>query len=337
MRNIWIGFAVATVALGQTAAQVERRLEVKNAPTDQAFMEMANGVRTVIEIRDFSANGAQRTITMHGTPEQVAGAEWLFQQLDQPIGNAENDGAQFKMDEVVGPQKQPIEGVIRVFHFKNPANVQDFVEIANAIRTVTETRRLFTYSPSMAMMIRDTPDKAAAIEWLVGQLDKPANQPNSGDGGGYAGLTDKLGDTPTRVFYVKGAKNAQDLISIANAIRSAAGLRRLFTVNAQRAIILRDYPDTVATAEWLLNQLDQPPAQTSSSDEYRIPGATDESVRVFHLASADLLQQFKSGAAEAIGSGGIFVFDTPRVVMLRGNTSQLAVATQLINDLQAQH
>lgn len=187
------------------------------------------------------------------------------------------------------------------------------------------------------MMIRDTPDKAAATEWLVGQLDKPANQPSGGDGGGFSGLTDKLGDTPTRVFYVKTAKNPQELVSIANAVRSTAGIRRLFTVSAQRAIILRDYPDTVATVEWLLNQLDQPPAQTPSSEEYRLPGATDESVRVFHLASGDLLQQFRSGAGEAIGSGGIFVFDTPRVVMLRGNTSQLAVATQLIHDLDAPH
>jgi len=336
MRSIWIGFALATVALGQTVAQVERRLEIKNAPTDQAFMEMANGIRTLMEIRDLSANAAQRAITMHATADQVAGAEWLAQQLDQPIGNAGSSSDQFKMDEA-GPKGQPIQDVVRVFNFKNPANVQEFVEIANGIRTVTETRRLFTYNANMAMMIRDTPDKAAAIEWLVGQLDKPANQPKDSDGGGYSGLTDKLGDTPTRVFYIKTAKNPQELINIANAVRSTAQIRRLFTVNAQRAIILRDYPDTVATVEWLLNQLDQPPAQTPSSEEYRIPGATDESVRVFHLASADLLQQFKSGAAEAIGSGGIFVFDTPRVVMLRGNTSQLAVATQLINDLQAQH
>ncbi len=336
MRNIWIGFALATVALGQTVAQVERRLEVKNAPTDQAFMEMANGIRTVMEIQGLSAAAAQRTITLHATPEQVDGAEWLLQQLDLPAGSSGNDGAQFKMDEL-GPQKQPIEGVVRVFHFKNPATVQDFVEIANAIRTVTETRRLFTYNATMAMMIRDTPDKAAAIEWLVGQLDKPSDQPKDGDGGGYTGLTDSRGDTPTRVFYVKTAKNPQEFVSVANAVRSTAQIRRLFTVNAQRAIILRDYPDTVATVEWLLNQLDQPPASTSSSDEYRIPNATDESVRVFHLANPDLLQQFKSGAAEAIGSGGIFVFDTPRVVMLRGSTSQLAVATQLINALDGQH
>lgn len=61
----------------------------------------------------------------------------------------------------------------RVFYLPNAGTVQEFQEIANALRTVAEIRRVFTYNAGRAMVVRGTPDEIAFVEKLVHDLDKP--------------------------------------------------------------------------------------------------------------------------------------------------------------------
>ncbi len=63
--------------------------------------------------------------------------------------------------------------VVRVFYMPNAGTVQEFQEIANALRTVAEIRRVFTYNAGRAMIVRGTPDEVALVEKLVHDLDKP--------------------------------------------------------------------------------------------------------------------------------------------------------------------
>ena len=63
--------------------------------------------------------------------------------------------------------------VARVFYVPNASTVQEFQEIANGIRTITEIRRLFTYNAGRAIMVRGTADQVALVEKLVNDLDKP--------------------------------------------------------------------------------------------------------------------------------------------------------------------
>jgi general secretion pathway protein D len=65
------------------------------------------------------------------------------------------------------------DDVVKVFYVKNATSVQEFQEIATAIRTVAEIRRVFTYNAQRAMIVRDTVDKVALAEKLVQDLDKP--------------------------------------------------------------------------------------------------------------------------------------------------------------------
>lgn len=62
---------------------------------------------------------------------------------------------------------------LRVFYLPNSYTVQEFQEIANAMRTVAEIRRVFTYNGGRAMIVRGTPDEIAFVEKLVHDLDKP--------------------------------------------------------------------------------------------------------------------------------------------------------------------
>lgn len=68
------------------------------------------------------------------------------------------------------------DNVVKVFYLTNATSVQEFQEIATAIRTVAEIRRVFTYNAQKAMVVRGTPDQVALAEKLVRDLDKPKSE-----------------------------------------------------------------------------------------------------------------------------------------------------------------
>lgn len=336
--SILLVFALAlpTAMFGQTPAgqMEERTMRLTYAGTAQDFQEIAALVRTITEIRNLSADYGQMSIKVQGTAEQVGLAEWLVQKLDRPLNEQTNDSSEYNGLTSLDAKKQPVDEVARVFYLNNATTAQDFQEIVNAIRTVTETRRVFTYNSAKAMAARGTPEQMGMIEWLVSDLNQPANQPKSSGPHEYRAPD---GDV-TRVFYLTHAKSPQDLQALASAVRSAADIRRMFTYNAARAIIMRSAAadrvpadQQVAMAEWLVKQLDQPPSPSQTSEEHRVPGGTDDLVRVFHVTKASTIQAFKQSAG---GNARVFTLDTPRIVMLRGSESQLAVATQLMQQVE---
>ncbi len=65
------------------------------------------------------------------------------------------------------------EQVVKVFYLKNITKVQELQEIATAVRSVTDIRRLFTYNSQNAILVRGEADKVALAEKLIHDLDKP--------------------------------------------------------------------------------------------------------------------------------------------------------------------
>ncbi len=68
-------------------------------------------------------------------------------------------------------------------------------------------------------------------------------------------------DEVLKVFYVTNATSAQEFQEIATAIRSVADIRRVFTYNAQKALVVRGTVDAVALAEKMVHDLDKPKAE----------------------------------------------------------------------------
>jgi general secretion pathway protein D len=68
-------------------------------------------------------------------------------------------------------------------------------------------------------------------------------------------------DYVVKVFYLQNITTVQELQEIAVSIRSVTDIRRLFTYNAQNAILIRATADQVALAEKLLQDLDKPKAE----------------------------------------------------------------------------
>jgi hypothetical protein len=341
MRTKAIGFIVAALlavtAFGQatpgqntTPGMQEVQFHLTHTATVQEFQEIANLARTIAEIRDVSTDNTQMLLNVLGTPEQNDLAAWLVKNLDQPVG-----GTVFPVSEYKGLSD---DTVVQILYLPHTATVQEFQEAANATRTVTEIRRMFTYNDGRALAVRATPDQVAMAEWTIQQLDQAAAAQASAqtlqNSQEYsAGSNDVM-----RVLYLTNAKTTQDFQEIANAIRTTTEIRRLFTVNATRAMTVRGTPEEMAMVEWLAGELDTPAgAQPSqASKEYRVPGAADDVMRVFYLPSAQSVQDFQ-GVVNAVRSAtqirSVFTYNAQRAVAIRGTANQLALAENMIHDL----
>jgi general secretion pathway protein D len=65
-------------------------------------------------------------------------------------------------------------------------------------------------------------------------------------------------DNVVKVFYLQNITSVQELNEITTAVRSVTEIRRLYTFNAQNAVIARGTVDQVALVEKLLTDLDKP-------------------------------------------------------------------------------
>lgn len=68
-------------------------------------------------------------------------------------------------------------------------------------------------------------------------------------------------DEVVKVFYVTNATSVQEFQEIATTIRTVAEIRRVFTYNAQKALIVRGTADQVALTEKLIHDLDKPKSE----------------------------------------------------------------------------
>jgi general secretion pathway protein D len=68
------------------------------------------------------------------------------------------------------------DNVVKVFYLQNITSVQELQEIATAVRSVTEIRRLFTYNAQNAILVRGTVDQVTLAEKLLQDLDKPKSE-----------------------------------------------------------------------------------------------------------------------------------------------------------------
>src|SRR6185295_13258515 len=82
----------------------------------------------------------------------------------------------FVAEDNVTKRRDYEDDVVKVFYVTNVTSVQEFQEIATAIRTVAEIRRVFTYNAQKAMIVRGTVDQVALTEKLIHDLDKPKSE-----------------------------------------------------------------------------------------------------------------------------------------------------------------
>ncbi len=308
------------VTLGQTPAATTQVFTFRHTDTVQDFQEVCNLIRIATTIRDASTDNAQKTLILSGTADQLALAGWLYKELDK---------APQSQDLSVQEYRASSDDVIHLYYLTNTATVQAFQEIANVVRTATQIRNAFTYNAPRALAVRGAGDQIALADWLVNELNQPVQQSHSQSPHEYQ-MPGSNGDL-VRVFYLSNTKTVQDFQEVSNLLRTTTDIKSAFTYNEPKALTLRGTGDQIALAAWLINELN-----TSGQDEYRVPNASDDVVRVFYMPHTATVQDFQ-GIANAIRSATnirmALTYNAQRALALRGTVSQLALAERLAKDL----
>jgi hypothetical protein len=287
-------------------------------------------VRTVSDIRDVKLDAAQKSMSVSGTPAQIAVAEWLFIELDRQTLPA------FSTKDFKVPNKE--DDSVRVFFLPHAATVQNFQEIATSIRTVAEIRRVFTFNAPRALAVRGTADQIAATEFLVRELDQPADAKRTNSREYQMIDPANRGDTVVRVFYLPYTASVQSFQEAATLVRTIVEVRRVFTYNAPKALVVRGTPDQVALVAWFASELGKPVAAgvtTSPTYQYPDPYHNEGVVKVFYVKDTETVKDFQQVATQiriATKLRRVFTYNETRALALRGTDEQVALAEQILQD-----
>jgi hypothetical protein len=236
--------------------------------------EIATILQTLDNDKVFS-DQAKRDITVTGTADQIAFAEWVVDHLD--VADPPAATPQY----TVAGTDMP---AARIYYLANTPAQYALNELVTDLRTVGNIQRIFTYSALHAIVIRTTPASAVFADWLVHQLDvSPANRSGTAQ---YEIPTGRCSSGLAEVAFLKYPRSQSGLNEMVTTIRTVADVQMIFTHSgAPQGITFRGCTSNVQLADWLFHQIDaQPDAQTrSQTHEYVIPDSPESVARVYYL------------------------------------------------------
>jgi len=217
--------------------------------TPQELAEVSTVVRSVGDIRRLYVYEPLKTISMRGTPEQIAMADWLVAQLG--FKDAASRTPKFQL-------KGTGEHVLCVMDASFTRTPQELAEAATVVRGLADLRRVFTYNVGRVVVARGTEDQIALADWLFQQLaSKPATRAIVYDHAvpepvGVARPAAAIEDRLT--IFFPAVTDADALAKVATALRVEVQLRRVFAYGAARALAVRGNAEQLAMADRLLRE-----------------------------------------------------------------------------------
>jgi general secretion pathway protein D len=112
--------------------------------------------------------------------------------------------------------------VVKTFYVTNATSAQEFQEIATAVRTVADIRRVFTYTAQKAMVIRGSLDAVALAEKVIHDLDKPKSEV----------IVDVI------VMQANSSRTRDLAASLVNAATGSAGLNVPFVFTPRNPVLI---------------------------------------------------------------------------------------------------
>ena len=148
-----LSFAIAAIFACSAFAQTGKVIYLTHVETPQDLQEVVNVVRSIAEIRDVTPDPTKMSITVHGTADQNALAQWLCGEIDraapQPAGTQ-----QYTVPNSDVP-------AVQVFFLAQMNTPQFLQEAVNAVRSVADIQRFFPYNRLHAVIARGSIEQAA--------------------------------------------------------------------------------------------------------------------------------------------------------------------------------
>jgi hypothetical protein len=245
-------------------------------------------------------------------------AGWILTQLDTPG----NENALLEYRSPTG------DDVVRVNYLPAVKGAMQMQEMLTVLRTVADIAKVFNYTARQALVIRAKSNDMAFAEWIVAQLNVPADRRPAGSPLVYPNPTPY--NMVARVNYlanINGPRNTQQLLTV---LRTVGDIAKIFNITSLNVLTLRASEADIARAEWLIQELDQPAdARPAGTQVYR-SATGDDVTRVFFLTNAT--EQQLTDAVTAVRTDAkirkVFFTASPAAVVVRGTTDQVEAAVQ---------
>lgn len=310
---------LSTAAWGQ---DVQRTYNFVHISSAVGYKEIANVYRTIGDLKDVWVDEAAATLSTHGAADQMALADWLFPQIDVQSTPASVS----HWYQATG--KDP---VVRVFYLAHTPNARAAQEIVNMVRSGADCGRIIVAWESRTVTVRATADQAAVAAWLFTQLDLSAPTPGTPTESYHFPVS---WDPEIHIVHLAAATQPYAIQELVNGIRVVADMNRVFPAISQGILMLRGTDDSVATAEWMVSQLNLPPTQQGPAPHQRQTADNTASiVRVFHLShpgTPESAQEIVRAIRDSARIQRIWTCTQVPAVVVRGTADQVAQAAILV-------
>ena len=206
----------------------------------------------------------------------------------------------------------------RVLPITQFSSTQDIQEIATIVRAILEIREVSVDGNSLRVNVEGP--QITAAEWLVSELDRPSGRSEHV-------LSE---DDRVRILDFKTADQPQQLQEAATTVRSISEIRRLFTFNAPRRIVVRGSKDQMEQAAWMLTQLG-----ATVSDPVEMKISNTQVLRMYTLPQYKPFQDLQEAATVLRSTASIryaFTYNPNQKLALRGSPSDMAVVDFLLKE-----
>jgi hypothetical protein len=240
MRITAIGLLLAAQWLygQQTAAQsVNKVLYFANTDSRQGMQQINNAIRATTSI-SADLDLTQRTLEVSGTAKEIELSEWVFNELDRPaISQASQSPNSTTYTEQL-PNGKTLTEVVRVFYFTNSTSPKGIQEKVNTIRAIAEIVRIMPVDERRTIVLRGSVERMGLAEWLFNELNQLPTAQRSGvlQYRLPPATADPDHSDLTRIFYLSGTTNAQQVIS---AIRLSTKITRMMPDPEHNAVVVR--------------------------------------------------------------------------------------------------
>jgi hypothetical protein len=140
-----------------------------------------------------------------------------------------------------------------------------------------------------------------------------------------------------RVFHFTNTTTPQSRQEITNLVRTMAYIRQAAIDNSSGVLAVSGTPGQISLAEWLFGEMDKPADSAKRGmQEYRIPGSTDDVVRVFYLTnvqSPQNLQEIINAVRSVADVQRIMANYSQKALTMRGTVDQAKTTEWMIDQL----
>jgi hypothetical protein len=225
----------------------------------------------------------------------------------------------------------------RVLAFTQAETPQAMQEMANTLRAVANIQQLSVDAAQRTLTIDTSPVQADLGEWIFKLLDS-TSPPSGSSEYTVPGNTDDV----VRVFFMPHTSGPRELQETVNALRSIVEVQRITAVSPVKALVVRGRVWQASLSEWLIRQLEDPPAGQSSAAYtatgvdpiFKARGLEDPvAVRVYYMppgiAPTDL-QNLVNQLRSQLQIMRIVACTAPHAIVLRATESQAAASDRML-------